>query len=241
MICSITIVRYPKWLAFAGILSMAIFRLPLLFNSNISFSKLMGSGKNGSFDKVPDLRQWALLSVHKNIDQTSINNNNNHSELLKRILGRFIVGWWKFWACEIWTIFLEPMEGHGKWDNLEPFGEMINNPEYEGKIAVLTRATIRLHKMNSFWKNVPLVANHMNQVDGFINSFGIGEIPWIKQATFSIWESKTAMRNFAYKMQEHATVIKKTKKENWYSEEMFIRFKPLVSFGTLKGIDPLFK
>lgn len=241
MICSITIVRYPKGLAFAGILSMAIFRLPLLANATVHFWKLMGSGKNGSFDKVPDLRQWALLSVHTSIDQSSIHTNKNHTTILKKLLGNFIVGWWNFWGCEIWTIFLEPLEGHGKWDNQKPFGEMANKLAYDGKIAVLTRATIRLNKMKSFWKNVPLVANHMNQVEGFIHSFGIGEIPWIKQATFSIWESKTAMQNFAYKMQEHATVIKKTKKENWYSEEMFIRFKPLASFGTLKGIDPLFK
>ena len=68
MITSLTIVRYPKWFAWAGILSMAIFRLPLWLNSGISFWKLMGSGKNGSFDKTPDLSQWALMAVHTNYD-----------------------------------------------------------------------------------------------------------------------------------------------------------------------------
>jgi hypothetical protein len=40
-------------------------------------------------------------------------------------------------------------------------------------------------------------------------------------------------------MQEHATVIQKTKKEDWYSEEMFVRFIPIASFGTVRDIDPL--
>jgi len=223
MICSVSIVRYSKYGAFAGFLSMAIFRLPLLFNKSIRFWKLMGSGKNGSFDKIPDWRQWAILSVHDHLDNESFNKEGHHI-LLQKLLGHFIVGWWNLFSCEIWTIFLEPMEGHGKWDNQQPFGAMVPDLHYDGQIAVLTRATIRLHKLKNFWKNVPTVANQMNQVEGFIHSFGIGEIPWIKQATFSIWESKSAMKNFAYKMQEHATVIKNTKKENWYSEEMFIRF-----------------
>jgi hypothetical protein len=90
---------------------------------------------------------------------------------------------------------------------------------------VLTRATIRLNKLKYFWQNVAPVANAMSTAEGFITSYGVGEIPWIKQATFSIWENKKAMQNFAYGMKVHAEVIKKTKKQNWYSEEMFTRFR----------------
>jgi heme-degrading monooxygenase HmoA len=64
-------------------------------------------------------------------------------------------------------------------------------------------------------------------------------MPWIKQATFSIWQSKAAMKQFAYQMKEHAEVIRKTRQDNWYSEEMFIRFKILASFGSLHGKNPL--
>ena len=38
---------------------------------------------------------------------------------------------------------------------------------------------------------------------------------------------------------KHIEEYQKTKKEDWYSEEMFVRFIPIASFGTLKGIDPL--
>jgi len=164
---------------------------------------------------------------------------NEYEQILNKIYGQFICGWWKFWNCETWTIVLEPIEGHGFWNGKKAFGELAKNTAYEGPIAVLTRATIRITKLNSFWSNVAPVAVKMNQMDGFIKSFGIGEIPWIKQATFSLWDSKKSMQNFAYKIKEHATVIQKTKKEHWYSEEMFVRFNPLVSYGSLDGMDPL--
>lgn len=84
--------------------------------------------------------------------------------------------------------------------------------DYDGPIAVLTRATIRLSKLNSFWKNVDGVAQQMAGAHGLITSIGIGEVPFIKQATFSIWENKELMKAFAYQMHQHQDVIKKTKK-----------------------------
>ena len=42
-------------------------------------------------------------------------------------------------------------------------------------------------------------------------------------------------------MHQHQEVIKKTRKENWYSEDMFVRFIPLHTNGTIKGSDPLSK
>ena len=47
------------------------------------------------------------------------------------------------------------------------------------------------------------------------------------------------MKQFAYSMQEHAEVIRKTRKEDWYSEEMFVRFIIVGSRGSLHGKNPL--
>jgi hypothetical protein len=104
---------------------------------------------------------------------------------------------------------------------------------------VLTRATIRLNRLKNFWQYVDNVASKTNTAKGFIMSVGIGELPWIRQGTFSLWQNKEDMKAFAYQMHEHIEVIQKTRKENWYSEEMFIRFKPLATSGSLKGKDPL--
>jgi hypothetical protein len=224
-------VRYPKYFGFAGLLSMALFRFPLMMNKKIHFWKLLGCGKNGTFDIHPDWNQWAVLIVNNEWSAVNKINSSNY--------GSFINCWWKFFNCEIYSVILQPIEGHGSWDGKKIFGELPKQTNYEGTIAVLTRATIRLKQLKNFWKHVDSVASEMKTVPGFITSVGIGEMPLIKQATYSIWENKEAMKTFAYKMHQHSEVIRKTRNENWYSEEMFVRFKPIASFGSLNGNDPL--
>ncbi|HLD53828.1 MAG TPA: hypothetical protein VJA82_11020 [Sediminibacterium sp.] len=221
MIATLSIVRYPHFLGWAGFLSMAFFRLPLWMSKKTKFYKLMGCGRNGTFDKTPDWRQWALLTI-----STKDNAGFRPS---------FISTWWKFFGVEIWELQLDPIEGHGTWDGKTVFGDLPKQSSYEGAIGILTRATIRPSQLGRFWSHVDAIAQQMAGADGFITSVGIGEVPWIKQATFSIWESKEQMRQFAYKMKEHAEVVKKTHQEKWYSEDMFVRFKPLKSTGSLNG------
>ncbi|MBC7720385.1 MAG: spheroidene monooxygenase, partial [Pedobacter sp.] len=199
MICTLTIVRYPKYLGFVGILSMAIFHFPLFLNKKISFYKLMGCGKNGTFDKTPDWRQWATLTV----DSAALTEDswatafNSHPTTVT-----FLKKWFKFFHAEVLTIVLQPIEGHGTWDGKTVFGNLPKQTDYEGLIAVLTRATIRLNKLKNFWENVDAVASQMIGAKGFVTSFGIGEVPFIKQATFSIWDSKADMKNFAYNLHQ---------------------------------------
>lgn len=217
MVCIINIIRYPKYLSFFGILSMALFHLPLLLNKNISFYKLLGCGKNGTFSIRPDWSQWVILRVEK---ETSFNKHQ------PKKISLFIDFYLNFLNCNIQTIVLKPISSHGSWDGRKCFGNLPNlENDFTERIAVLTRATIRLSKLKSFWKNVPLVSQQMKQANGLIMSVGIGETPLLKQATFSIWGNIDAMKDFAYKMKEHQVVMQKTRKENWYSEEMFTRFE----------------
>jgi hypothetical protein len=134
---------------------------------------------------------------------------------------------------------LNPIEGHGSWDGKAIFGELPVKTDYEGRIAVLTRATIRLSRLKDFWDNVDGVASQMANADGFVTSYGIGEIPLIKQATFSIWDNTTAMKSFAYQMQAHKDVIKKTRQQKWYSEDMFVRFTISSAIGSINGVNLL--
>ena len=224
MLTRLTIVRYPPWLGWAGFLSMAVFRFPLWLRNDISFWKLMGCGRNGSFDKTPDWRQWAVLEVLP--DRSTPTSG-------------FLNRWWHFFRCEKWELWLQPIEGHGLWDGKEVFGSLPKQTDYAGQIAVLTRATIRISQLSRFWEHVDAVAQRMSTAKGFITSVGIGEVPWIKQATFSIWDSKEDMRSFAYRLQEHAEVVRKTKQEKWYSEELFVRFQIIDSKGSLRGNDPI--
>jgi hypothetical protein len=54
-----------------------------------------------------------------------------------------------------------------------------------------------------------------------------------------VWESKEQMKQFAYRMHSHQQVIKKTRQEKWYSEDMFVRFAIIATSGTLRGMDPI--
>lgn len=229
----LTITRYPSRHIPTALHSMALFRLPLIFNKQLQFFKLLGCGRNGSFDLQPDWRQYGIFSVSP--ASTTASCSREGYEAWKRdYYGRFITGWWRFCGCETWTIILEPQLSHGQWAGRELFPNL-KNPVSEGMVGVLTRASIRPLKARDFWKNVAPVQQKMQGAKGLVYSVGIGEMPFFKQATFSLWENEADMKAFAYTMTEHREVIKKTRDRRWYSEEMFTRFRPLACYGSLSG------
>lgn len=62
MIVIINISNYNNKYFLFGIFSMAVFKVILFFMKNKpKFIKLMGTGKNGTFDIVSDFNQWAIL------------------------------------------------------------------------------------------------------------------------------------------------------------------------------------
>jgi hypothetical protein len=200
---------------------MALFHFPLWLNKKIFFYKLMGSGKNGTFDIHPDFNQWAIMIFWKNIAPPP---ENKIKEEYENLMGKFITRWLQIFKTSITIFLLEPYAGHGVWDGEKFIDQHDKLGDPEGKIGVLTRATIRLSRLYHFWRAVPGTAENMAQNKGFKYSIGIGEIPFIKQATFSIWETVEDMKNFAYKKVKHKEVIKNTRSQHWYSEEMFLRF-----------------
>jgi hypothetical protein len=206
---------------------MALFRPALALNRALSFYKLMGTGRNGTFDKHPNLQQYAIFSVANR--QPPID-PNNYKAWQKAYYGDFINGYWTWGHAENTTFILEPILSHGSWDGKELFKGIKGN-EPDGPIAVLTRATIRISRAREFWANVPPIQQRMQAAQGLQYSVGIGEMPYLRQATFSVWENAEAMKAFAYQMQEHREVINKTRSRQWYSEEMFTRFRVLHAFG----------
>lgn len=166
----------------------------------------MGAGQPG-FKPLGDGRQWAVLIVWRKSPQEN--------------------SWWQRWMAAKATVqqfHLQPLFGHGLWSGVDPFKSSIVKEEKSKKVAVLTRASIRWSKAKLFWQNVPTVADDLSQSFRPIFTAGIGEIPYIRQATFSVWNSEEEMKRFAYQHEAHKRVIALTKQHNWYSEELFYRF-----------------
>jgi hypothetical protein len=124
------------------------------------------------------------------------------------------------------TAFLANTMSHGAWDGRNPFQA---SAEFDPNqpVAVLTRATIRRRHLWRFWRDVPSVSRDIEGRAGLQFAVGIGELPLVQQATFSLWESGRHMMDYAYRGQHHAEVIKRTRALGWYKEELFARFTPI--------------
>ena len=203
---TLTFYNYKKGFGWLGFLAMGWMRLPLWRNSEITFWKLLGVGQPG-FKPQGDGRQWAVLIVWKRTPDK-------------------IYWWQKFLQAksEVTSFHLLPLFGHGLWSGVEPFGHLKTTNLQSKKVAVLTRASIKWSKAKLFWQNVPAVSEDLNQSFRPEFTAGIGEIPYIRQATFSVWSSEEEMKKFAYQHAAHKKVIEMTKQHNWYSEELFYRF-----------------
>ena len=104
---------------------------------------------------------------------------------------------------------------------------------------VLTRATIRLQRQLRFWSATSEVDATLRQNPDVLLTFGVGELPWVRQGTLSIWRSAERMKAWAYGTDRHREVVRRTRAEDWYAEELFARFRLLGTEGSWRGRDPL--
>ena len=132
-------------------------------------------------------------------------------------------------------LVLGNINSHGFWDKKNPFrGDSYNSKsEVNKKIVVITRATLRWNRLLSFWNAVPRASKAIKNAKGVLYYKGIGEWPFIQQATISIWDNFKSINDFAYKDKIHSDIVKVTRKKKWYKEDLFSRFN-LISDTTKK-------
>ena len=195
----------------------------------LTFYKLMGSGKDPGFNPLPDWSGYALLCNWEN--QAAANDFLQQAPIFKRYQDH---------TTEQWTIFMRQIHAKGLWSGSNPFSPASDLDETNPLIAVITRATIRKKNLVQFWRYVPISQSPiLKGCKGLIYTKGIGEVPLVQMATFSIWQSMEDLKNFAYNSPEHKEAISKTHKIDWYKEEMFARFQPYHSIGKWTGKDLL--
>ena len=203
--------------------------VPLLKKvAGLLFYKLLGSGHGKGFSIKPNFKRYGLLCTWEN--EAAADAFLTDSELIREYHQH---------TFETWTVKLLPYQSHGQWDKQEPFSPALTEKYESGPVAVLTRASINWLALPGFWRFVPETSKALDNATGLICSIGLGELPFIRQATFSIWESMDAMKQYAYQNPLHREVMRRTRADNWYSEELFARFKPISTQGTWNGTDPL--
>lgn len=206
---------------------MGLARPTLGRTAGLRFWKLLGTGHGSGFSLRPNWNCYGVIGVWDKDDaaQHFLHRSTWMQEVRRR-------------ADEVWTAFLQPTHSRGLWSGVNPFTPTVPQPS-AGPIIVLTRATIRLSKLRAFWSAVPSTSDVLDGHTGLILSVGVGEAPFGRQATFSIWRDEQAIRDYARKKQAHAEVIRRTRDEGWYAEELFARFVAVNSEGTWAGGDPL--
>ena len=180
---------------------------------SLLFYKLMGSGSGNGFGLWPDFSVYAVLGVWPSLQEakSALRNQAVFLNMQAR-------------ASHQLTVYMQSTKCRGTWNGQQPFDGKAAQDDDE-PIAVITRASINPKKIISFWKRVPAVSRRLSQVEGTAFYKGVGEMPLLEQATFSIWQSQQHMINYAYKGKKHREIIKKTHALKWYTEELFSEFK----------------
>lgn len=227
-ITTLTFFKYKSLFNKIWAFLMMQFMHPYLKNDQgQKFYKLLGSGKKG-FNPLPDWEVYALLQVWEN--EAKADAFFSTSKAMQK---------YRAHAREIWTLYLKNIQAKGEWGGEQPFKVNANLQENGLPIAVVTRATIKFNKLRTFWKYVPTSQSYLVNNPDLLFTKGIGEVPFTQMATFSIWKSEEALKQFAYRHKNHRDAIKMTHQQNWYKEELFSRFQPFKSVGRWDGEDVL--
>src|SRR6056297_2342270 len=223
-IASFHLVSEPTWKTPLVLARLGADRLRLRNVDGLAFWRLLGTGDGDNTGRGADLSRSAVFAVW-----------DDESHLDAFLADHPVARRWRT-ADETWHVRLRGVGGHGTWKGVDPL-EGLDQGSPDGRVAIITRADVRRRAWRAFGAASGVVDTELHQAPGLIDVVGIGETPIGSLATFSLWESATAARRYAYSMPEHRDVVRRTRAEDWYAEEMFARFEPYASAGTWDGRD----
>lgn len=208
---------------------MGAARLALRHENRALFWKLCGSGTGEGFTPRPNWGVWAIMAVWP--DEATARAAVAQSPVWAR---------WRARAAESWTLFLDPVSARGTWAGQSPFVAGPAAPDTAtGALAALTRASVRPSRALRFWNRVPDISAVIGSDPNVAFKIGIGEVPLLHQVTFSVWPDAAAMAAFARGNGPHGCAIRAVRDGNWFSEELYARFRVIGTAGTWAGGDPL--
>lgn len=214
-----------------ALLRMATGRRRLRGVPGLRFAKLLGTGRGETFTPGDaDPHHWGLLSVWD--DDTDLDATpGGHRRLLDS---------WSDAQTEQLVVRMRPVASRGQWSGREPFevDPSTGGAAYDGPVAVLTRARLRPSRAAAFWRAVPPVVPDLHAAPGLRLAIGVGEAPVALQGTFSLWDSPASIERYAHGSAAHRDVVRRTRPERWYAEELFARLAVTSVTGTHRGVTP---
>jgi heme-degrading monooxygenase HmoA len=223
-ITSLTFFRFEtRWSRLWAFFMMQFARAPLKKVEGLERFFLMGTGKPG-FNPSPDWKTYALVQVWRDQQAADyfFNSHPTYSAYVRQ-------------SAEVLRVMMRNLRAHGEWNAENPFRRSSDIDPHIPYIAAITRATIKTHLQFKFWRAVPDSQRYLIDNPGLLMTKGIGEVPFRNMATFSIWRSEEALKDFAYSNAHHKKAIEQTRAFNWYKEELFSRFQPYQVYGTYQG------
>lgn len=204
---------------------MATARFALKAVRDIGTVKLCGSGVGEGFTPVPDTSVYAILATWP-----------DHDAARRAMFGAPVFRRYAAMADETMTIFLTPASARGRWDGAAPFTPQ--DIALDGPVAALTRATVKLRTAARFWRQEPAISRAIGQDPNVLFKIGIGELPLVRQATFSIWPDTATMAAFARADGPHAAAIREVRDGKLFKEDLYARFRVDAVAGTWGGVAP---
>ncbi len=137
-----------------------------------------------------------------------------------------------------WNLRMEPLRGHGAWPGFPDDPEQATG-DYSGPVVVLTLGLLRLRRSLAWTRASNHVQRQFLDAPGVIWAMGASRPP-LFAATVSIWESADAASTFARaEGQAHAKAVAANTTKPFMRQEIFARFKPLTSTGSIATNPPL--
>lgn len=203
-----------------GYARFVVQRFAMLHVPGLVFSKVMGSGYDGGFGLRPSSSRQALFCLFS--DEASAD----------EFLASAIANAYAKRSREFCTAKMRAYSCKGTWAG-KSIAVTADAPE-SGPIATLTRASIRPLSAWRFWRMQPASELSLSQASGCMLATGVGEAPFFRQATFSVWSSVHAMNAYA-RGGAHLAAIRAAYEGAFFSESMFVRFVPSVLRGNWRG------
>jgi spheroidene monooxygenase len=217
----LSLVNYAPGSVAWGLMRFIVGRYAMQNIPGLEFFKVLGSGQHGGFDLRPSFHKQGLLCVFE--DQAQADDFRENSPVLKQYQDH---------ASEYFCVSLQTYSSKGTW--AKQTMQVTHPAPKSGPIAGITRASIKFSKAPAFWSKAPPAELSLAQASGCLLAAGLGEAPYLRQATFTMWESQEAMDQYA-RSGAHLAAIQSAFAGAFFSESMFTRFIPIRPQGVWRG------